>query len=308
MTKFSVLILGNASASPTLSRNQTAQLININEEYFLMDCGEGTQLKLREHKIKIQRINHIFISHLHGDHCLGLMGLMQTMHLLGRQTTLNIYCCGDIEDIINTHLKHSKGNLGYIVNYKKVADDKPEIVFENKKIQVTSIPLIHKIPCTGFLFKEKTKPRKINVEAINKYNIPKFELNNIKLGKDYKTEDGNIIKNETLTINPQKSYSYAFCSDTAYNENIISQLEGVDLLYHEATFTEEHKDRAEKTNHSTAKQAATIALKSEVNELIIGHFSNRYSDLNELLVEAKSVFKNTKIAEQDFEFILSKPQ
>lgn len=298
MTKFSVLILGNASASPTLNRNHTAQLININEQYFLMDCGEGTQLRLREHKVKIQRINHIFISHLHGDHSLGLMGLMQTMHLLGRQTDLNIYCCGDIEDIINIHLKHSKGNLNYQVNYHKVDANNSAVVYEDNKIEISSIPLKHKIPCTGFLFKEKIKPRRINVDAVRKHAIPKYEMNNLKQGKDYTKEGGMVVKNEELTFNPLKSFTYAFCSDTAYHEKIIEQVRGVDLLYHEATFIEEHKDRAEKTLHSTAKQAATIANKAEVNQLIIGHFSNRYADLNELLNEAKTVFKNTQIAAQ----------
>lgn len=298
MTKFNVLILGNASAAPTLSRNHTSQLVNINEQYFLIDCGEGTQIRLREHKIKLQRINHIFISHLHGDHYLGLIGLMQTMNLLGRVNELSIYCSENIEEIINIHLKYSKGHLTYPVNYVTLSSDKPHLAFENDKLTVSTIPLKHKVPCTGFLFKEKPKPLRINPSAVKNYNVPKYYLNRIKIGEDYVGEDGEIIKNEQLTHESLPSFSYAYCSDTAYEEKIIPIIKGVDLLYHESTFLDEHKDRAKKTLHSTAKQAALIAQKSEAKELIIGHFSNRYPDLNLLLNEAKSVFENTRIAEQ----------
>ena len=298
MTKFNVLILGNASAAPTLTRNHTSQLVNINEQYFLIDCGEGTQLRLREHKIKLQRINHIFISHLHGDHYLGLIGLLQTMHLLGRVSELSIYCSQNIKEIIDIHLKYSKGHLSYPINYIKVASDISQIAFENDKVVVSTIPLKHKVPCTGFLFKEKPKPRRINPNAIQQYNVPKYAINKVKLGEDFVQEEGKMIKNEQLTLDSLPSFSYAFCSDTAYHEKIIPLISGVDLLYHESTFLEEHADRAKKTLHSTAKQAALIAKKSEAKQLIIGHFSNRYPDLNLLLKEAKLVFKNTRIADQ----------
>lgn len=308
MSNFKVLILGNASASPTLSRNHTSQLISINDQYFLMDCGEGTQLRLREHKIKLQRINHIFISHLHGDHYLGLIGLMQTMHLLGRQSKLHIYCCGDIQEIITIHLKHSGGQLSYPVEYVRANAEKSSLTYEDDKVQIYSIPLKHKITCCGFLFKEKPKPRRINVETTKKYNVPKYYMNKLKLGEDYVTTEKEIIKNEELTHSPLPQLSYAFCSDTSYREEIIEIIEEVSLLYHEATFTEEHADRAKKTLHSTAKQAATIARKSKANRLIIGHFSNRYTDLNVLLDEAKLVFKNTDIADQGKWFDVSQPQ
>ena len=298
MTKFEVLILGNASASPTLSRNHTSQLININEQYFLVDCGEGTQLRLREHKIKLQRINHIFISHLHGDHYLGLVGLLQTMSLLGRVGELSIYCSENIKEIIDVHLKYSKGHLTYPINYVTVDSKSSQIAFENDKVVVSTIPLKHKIPCTGFLFQEKEKPLRINPEAIKRYNVPKYHINKIKLGKDLVLEDGEIIKNELLTRESLPSFSYAFCSDTAYFEKIIPLISGVNLLYHEATFLEEHAERARKTLHSTAKQAALIAKKSEAKRLIIGHFSNRYADLNLLLNEAKNIFEKTEIAAQ----------
>ncbi len=201
MTNFNVLILGSASAAPTLSRNQTSQLINISEQFYLMDCGEGTQLRLREHKIKIQRINHIFLSHLHGDHYLGLIGLIQTMHLLGRTSKLTIYCPSNIKAIIDVHLKISESHLKYPIVYKSVNADKSEIVYENDKIEVVSIPLSHRIACSGYLFREKPKPRRINPKAIKAHNIPKYQINKIKLGEDYVSEGGEIINNMRLTLN-----------------------------------------------------------------------------------------------------------
>jgi ribonuclease Z len=305
MLKFSVLILGNAAASPTLNRNHTSQLVNINEQYYLVDCGEGTQLRLREHNIKLQRINHIFISHLHGDHYLGLMGLIQTMHLLGRTTILNIYCPSNIEEIVNVHLKASESKIQYPIIYKMVNHKDVNVVFENDKIEVSTIPLKHKIPCNGYLFREKSKPRRINPKAITNYKFPKYQINKLKMGEDFRNSEGEIIKNSQLTFDPLPSYSYAFCSDTKYLQEICTVIKEVDLLYHEATFAEEHNDRAKKTFHSTAKQAAKIAKYSGAKKLIIGHFSNRYPDLNILLMEAKSVFKNTELAVQGNEFEVS---
>jgi len=297
MTKFTVLILGSASASPTLNRNPTSQLINIAEQYYLVDCGEGTQLRLRENKIKFQRIHHIFISHLHGDHYLGLMGLLQSMHLLGRTATLNVYGPPELKKVIDIQLEVSKSVLSYPLNFHATNTNQSTVLYEDDKVTISTIILKHKLPCTGFLFKEKEKSRKINIEAINEYKIPKYALDRIKKGEDFKSESGEIIENSLLTFQPERSFSYAFCSDTSYNEGIIGTIKGVDLLYHEATFTEEHSDRAVKTQHSTARQAAKIALKSNVNQLIIGHFSNRYINLNELLNEAKAVFENTQLAE-----------
>ncbi len=305
MTNFSVLILGSASAAPTLNRNQTSQLININEQYYLMDCGEGTQIRLREHKIKIQRINHIFISHLHGDHYLGLIGLIQTMHLLGRTSVLTIYCPSDIKAIVDVHLKISESHLKYPIIYKSVNPNKSELVHEDDKVEVISIPLKHRIACSGYIFKEKPKPRRINAKAIRAHNIPKYQINKIKLGDDYISESGEIIKNRRLTLDSLPSFSYAFCSDTKFYEPIIPIIKNVDLLYHEATFTEEHADRASKTYHSTAKQAAEIANRSNAKRLIIGHFSNRYPDLNILLKEAKTIFEKTEIAEEGKAFEVS---
>jgi len=305
MTKFTVLILGSASAAPTLTRNQTSQLINIDEQYYLMDCGEGTQLRLREHKIKIQRINHIFISHLHGDHYLGLIGLIQTMHLLGRTNELTIYCPSNLQEIVEVNLRVSESHLRYPIVYKHVDAKNSKLVYENEKIEVISIPLNHRIACSGYLFKEKPKRRRINPKAIKTYNVPKHQINKIKLGEDFVSENGEIIKNLRLTLKSLPSFSYAFCSDTKYFTPIIPIVKDVDLLYHEATFSDEHSERADKTHHSTAKQAAQIAVHSGAKRLIIGHFSNRYSDLNVLLEEAKTVFEKTEIAEEGRVFEVS---
>lgn len=296
MSTFSVLILGSSSASPTLKGNPTSQLININEQYFLIDCGEGTQLQLRKHKVKFQRLHHIFISHLHGDHYLGLIGLIQTMHLLGRAIPLHVYGPKHLKEIVDVHLKYSQSTLKYELIIHEINSDHSEIIFENDKVEVSTIILKHRIPCTGFLLKEKTKPRRINAHGLKMHKVPKYAINNIKNGADFENEKGEVVPNSELTKSPLPSFSYAFCSDTKYNEEILPIIKGVNLLYHEATFAEEHSDRAKKTYHSTAKEAASIALKAEAKSLIIGHFSNRYANLNLLLDEAKIVFEKTELA------------
>lgn len=306
MTTFSVLILGSASASPTLQRNPTAQLVNINEQYYLIDCGEGTQLRLRANKIKFQRIHHIFISHLHGDHYFGLMGLLQSMHLLGRTAELNIYGHPALKEIIDLQLKSGNSYLSYPLVFHELNNESSEVILDNDKLEVSTVILNHRIPCCGFVFKEKTKPRKIKPEALKRYKVPKYAITAIKKGNDFVQENGETIKNKLLTGDSPASFSYAFCSDTRYDESILPQIKEVNLLYHEATFTEEHAARANKTYHSTAKQAATIALKANANQLIIGHFSNRYTVLDELLDEAKLVFENTNLAEEDMIFDVSK--
>ncbi len=305
MTNFSVLILGSASASPTLSRNPSAQLININEQYFLVDCGEGTQTRLRENNIKFQRINHIFISHLHGDHYLGLLGLLQTMHLLGRINPIHVYGPIQLKEIIDINLKHSYSTLKYPLVFHETHTKQSEVILETEEVIVSTIILKHRVPCTGFVFKEKTKPRKINPQAIKYYKIPTYGLNKIKSGEDFYFLGGlEVIKNEILTFNPEPSYSYAYCSDTKFDEQIIPIIKDVDILYHEATFLDVDIKRAEATYHSTAKQAATIALKANVKLLIIGHFSNRYGDLSVLLKESKSVFPNTVLGIENNRFKL----
>jgi ribonuclease Z len=309
MTKFSILILGSASASPTLARNPSAQLININEQYYLVDCGEGTQNRLREHKIKFQRLHHIFISHLHGDHYLGLLGLLQTMSLLGRTLPLNLYGPKQLKEIVDMNLAYSHSTLKYPLVFHETQTNQSEVLFENEQLSVATIILDHRVPCTGFLFKEKPKPRKINPRAIKRYEIPKYAMDNLRRGLDFclpNTQE--VIKNELLTLDSDESYSYAYCSDTKFNERIVAQIEGVNILYHEATFIDKDSKRAEATYHSTAKQAATIALKANAKLLIIGHFSNRYKDLNVLLDEAKTIFPNTQLALEDVEFEMAETQ
>lgn len=303
MTKFSILILGSASAAPTLARNPSAQLININEQYYLVDCGEGTQNRLRQHKIKFQRLNHIFISHLHGDHYLGLLGLLQTMSLLGRTLPLNLYGPKQLKELVDMNLAYSHSTLKYPLIFHETQTNQSEVLFENEHLTISTIILDHRVPCTGFLFKEKPKPRKINPKAIKRYEIPKYAMDNLKRGLDFSFPDKNeVIKNELLTLNPDESYSYAYCSDTKFNERIVSQLKDIDILYHEATFLHRDEKRAEATYHSTAKQAAKIAKQANAKLLIIGHFSNRYKDLNVLLDEAKTIFANTQLAQDDAVF------
>ncbi|HRN42513.1 MAG TPA: ribonuclease Z [Vicingus sp.] len=303
MTKLSILILGSASAAPTLARNPSAQLININEQYYLVDCGEGTQNRLRKHKIKFQRLNHIFISHLHGDHYLGLLGLLQTMSLLGRTLPLNLYGPKQLKELVDMNLAYSHSTLKYPLIFHETQTNQSEVLFENEHLTISTIILDHRVPCNGFLFKEKPKPRKINPKAIKRYEIPKYAMDNLKRGLDFSFPDKNeVIKNELLTLNPDESYSYAYCSDTKFNERIVPQLKDIDILYHEATFLHRDEKRAEATYHSTAKQAATIAKQANAKLLIIGHFSNRYKDLNVLLDEAKTIFANTQLAQDDAVF------
>ncbi len=309
MTKFSVLILGSASASPTLNRNPTSQLVNINEQYFLIDCGEGTQSTLRKHKIKFQRLHHIFISHLHGDHYLGLLGLLQTMHLLGRTIELHLYGPAELKEIIDLNLKYSQSTLRYPLIFHPTDANQSAVILENDQIEVSTIILNHRIACTGFLFKEKKKQRKINPKAIAAHRVPKHAINQLKNGEDYVVFDTKeVIENSRLTLKPAKSRSYAFCSDTKYNEAMVPQITNIDLLYHEATFMDSEAKRAKETFHSTASQAGAIAMKASVKSLIIGHFSNRYQKLDGLLNEAKSVFENTELALENSLFEIEESQ
>lgn len=293
MQNFELTILGCSSATPTSTRNPTAQLLNIAERFFLIDCGEATQIQLRKFKLKFQRINHIFISHLHGDHYLGLIGLLSSMHLLGRTVDLHLFCPPELEEIIEVQFKHSQTYLRFKIVYhhhKFIADD---LIFEDNKVEVRTILLNHRIPCCGFLFTEKPLLANISKEIIQKYNIPVEQILAIKGGADFITTDGELIANSNLVSNKLKPRSYAYCSDTCYDERIIEIIKGVDLLYHEATFLNEMLPRAKETFHSTALQAATIAQKAEVHQLMIGHYSARYRDLQPLLDEAQTVFSNT---------------
>ena len=294
---FSVTILGCNSAIPTVSRNPSSQLLNISERLYLIDCAEGTQVQLKKSRIKLHRINNIFISHLHGDHFFGLIGLMTSFHLFGRTKELNIYANSELEKILNIQLEVSKTKLCYPVVYHCLNYDEPKIIFEDRKICIKSIPLNHSIPTCGFLFTKKNNERSIKKEILAELNIPISELINIKKGDDYVDKNGRVYKNSYLTKGPKSSQSYAYCSDTGYYENILSVIQGVDILYHETTFMEDKIQSANEKLHSTAIQAATIAKKANAGKLIIGHYSARYKTLHPILSEAKTVFENSFTAE-----------
>ena len=301
---FKLTILGSNSATPAYGRHHTAQLLTVNNTNFLIDCGEGTQERLVKFKNRPYQIDHIFISHLHGDHYLGLMGLIFTMHLMRRTKELYIYGQRGLKEIILTQLKYSDSALNYDIVFHELDSKKSELLFENKILEVHSFPLNHRIPCSGFLFKEKRKPFRINKETLPE-DISLLNIASLKKGENIIDKDGEVVyKNDDLTLPPKKSYSYAFCSDTIFDESIVSYVKNVDLLYHEATFLDEKKEWAESTFHSTTVEAATIAKKAKVDQLIIGHFSARYKDLTPFLVEAQNVFKNTLLANEGDEIKL----
>ena len=290
---FKLTILGCSSAVPKIDRNPTAQLLNVNERFFLIDCGEGTQIQLRRYELNFQRINHIFISHLHGDHYFGLIGLITTMHLLGRNKDLHIYAHKELKEIIDLHLSASNTELNYPLFFHPLAEDKGSIIFEDHDIKVSNLILDHSIKCSGFLFEEKRSKRKIINLELEKYNVPYDKINSLKDGADWINSKGEIISNEILTIKNTSHHRYAFCTDTKYNENLVEEVKRVDLLYHEATFTSDLELRAIETGHSTTLQAASIARKAKVKTLVIGHYSQRYRDFDKLLSQTQSGFKNT---------------
>lgn len=291
-------ILGYNSAIPTAKASPTAQFLQMSERYFLIDCGEGTQVQLRKAKVKFSRIDHIFISHLHGDHCFGLPGLISSFQLLGREKPLHLYGPKGIRLLIETVLNITETNKAFELVFHELEGYQSELIFEDNRVEVYTIPLDHRIYCNGYLFREKPKDRNLNMAEIQKYpEIEVCDYHKIKQGKDFVLEDGYVLKNEWLTHDPPAPKSYAFCSDTRYSEKIIPIIKGVDLLYHEATFLEELKEMAQYTGHSTALEAATIAQKAEVRKLILGHFSNRYSDYEVFEEEARKVFANSHLPE-----------
>lgn len=297
-------ILGCYAATPRTFTNPTSQVLEIKNRLFLIDCGEGTQVQLRKNKIRFSRINHIFISHLHGDHLYGLIGLVSTFMLLNRTTDLHIYGPKGIKKIVNVQLKLSNSWLNYGLFFHELESKESEIIFEDEKVVVKTIPLKHRIYANGFLFEEKLGDRKLNLDAVQNYRIDKCYYQKIKNGKDITLEDGRVIENYKLTFDPIPSMSYAFCSDTAYDESIISIINEVDVLYHESTFLDSEEDLARKTMHSTAKEAATIALKSNVKQLILGHYSTRYDSIELFKEQAETIFPNILLADdgKSFEF------
>ena len=289
-------ILGCNSATPSENSHTTSQVLEVKNHLFLIDCGEGTQIQLRHQKINFSRIKHIFISHLHGDHFFGLVGLISTFRLLGRTSDLNVYGPKGIKEIITLQLKLANSWTNYNLFFHELQSRTSHIIFEDDDVSVTTIPLDHRIYTNGFLFREKSGQRRLDVQKIKDFKIKSCDFQNLKLGKDLITEEGNIIQNQSLTLDPNPVKNYAFCSDTSYNESIVPLIKFVDLLYHESTFLESHSNLAKKTKHSTAKQAAKIAKLSEVKRLILGHFSSRYKDKSQFITEAKSVFDKVELA------------
>ncbi|MGZ3900684.1 MAG: ribonuclease Z [Bacteroidia bacterium] len=293
---FELLILGSSSASPTSERNPSAQLLNIAERHCLIDCGEGTQMQLRRYKAKFQAIDHIFITHLHGDHFFGLPGLLSSMHLLGRQQGLTIYCPKELQGIIEGINRVAETSLSYPITWKFTDNKKLTLLFEDDKLEVYCFPLKHRIYCTGFLFKEKPLPRKIDKYKLDKFGVSTSEILKLRKGMDVYNEQGQLVKNAEVTLDPLPPRSYAYCSDTIFNPAIVEYVKGVDVLYHESTFLDDHIARAKKTYHSTAKQAAQIALEAEAGKLLLGHYSARYGNLDNFLEEAKTIFNNCDLA------------
>lgn len=301
---FEVTILGSNSAIPANGRHPTSQVLNFNERLFLIDCGEGTQMQFNKYKIRFAKIDHIFISHLHGDHFFGLIGLITSYNLNHRTATLHIYGPKGIDEIINLQLSYCSRPTDYPIEFHIFEPNNGAIVFEDKTMKVTSLEMIHRIPCSGFIFTEKFTEYNIRKEKIKEYRIPFEAIGDIKKGADLQLADGQIIPNSELTLPLPTPRSYAFCTDTLYNEALLPHLQGVNLLYHEATFDKTRAERALETFHSTSVQAAEIAKKAQVQKLIIGHFSSRYhdNDLENLLNEAKSVFPNASLAIEGYTF------
>lgn len=297
-------ILGCYAATPRTLTNPTSQVLEIKNRLFLIDCGEGTQVQLRKNKIKFSKINHIFISHLHGDHLFGLIGTISTFSLLGRTTDLHIYGPKGIKELILIQLKLTESWTTYSLFFHELESKESEVIFEDKRVIVKTIPLKHRVYTNGYLFQEKPDERKLNVEAVQQYDIHVAYYQKIKNGGDITLDDGTVVENEKLTFDPIPPKSYAFCSDTVYNEEVIPIIENTDVLYHESTFLESEARLAEKTLHSTAREAATIALKANVKQLILGHYSTRYDGLEPFKKEAEEVFPNVLLADDGVSFEL----
>tara|TARA_R110002020_G_scaffold454448_6_gene670195 strand:+ start:120965 stop:121870 length:906 start_codon:yes stop_codon:yes gene_type:complete len=297
-------ILGCYAATPRTLTNPTSQVLEIKNHLFLIDCGEGTQVELRRNKIKFSRIKHIFISHLHGDHFFGLVGLISTFRLLNRESELHVYGPKGIKKAITIQLKLSNSWTNYPLYFHELEGTEPQVLFEDKNVTVETIPLKHRIYANGFLFKEKPGERKLNMNTVLNHNIDVLYYRKIKAGKDIKLDDGRIIHNSELTFDPDPAKSYAFCSDTIYKPDNIPQLEGVTAMYHESTFLESHEHLAQPTGHSTARQAGMMAKAAGVENLILGHYSTRYPDLTLFGNEAKKEFEPVLLADDGkvFEF------
>ncbi len=290
-------ILGCYAATPRSMTNPTSQVLEIKNRMFLIDCGEGTQVQLRKNKLRFSKINHIFISHLHGDHFYGLIGLISTFSLLNRQNDLHVYGPKGIKEVTLLQLKLSNSYTGYNLYFHELESKESQVVFEDDKVIVTTIPLVHRVYTNGYLFTEKPDDRKLNIDMAKEYNIDTCYYQNIKSGKDITLDDGRVIPNKELTFDPPAPKSYAFCSDTIYSEAILPIIKDVDVLYHESTFLESEKHLCERTMHTTAKQAASIAKQANARKLILGHFSTRYGNIEIFKEEATTIFENVELAD-----------
>ncbi len=295
-------ILGNNSAIPAFDRNPTAQVLQTMEDSYLIDCGEGTQMQLAKYKVKRSRISRIFISHLHGDHYFGLIGLLTSMSLLNRTQDLHLHAPPALEELINLQLKFAATHLCYNLYFHPLENE--GLIVDDKKMTVQCFKVQHRIECWGFLFREKRNMRKVNAERAKIYEIPSAFYEKLQQGFDYANKKGTIVPNEEVTIAAPKPKSYAYCADTIYDETLAEKVKGVDLLYHETTYLKDLEERAAARFHSTTVQAASIAQKGEVKKLLIGHFSSKYESLDEFLTEASSVFANTELAIQGSCYII----
>jgi ribonuclease Z len=290
-------ILGCHSATPRVNAYPTSQYLEINNRHFLIDCGEGTQRQMRKYKVGFSKIDHIFISHLHGDHFYGLVGLLSTYGILSREKELHVYGPKGIKEVTFLQLKISQSHAKYKIVFHELSSSESELIFEDDKVSVRTIPLNHRVYTNGYLFKEKEKPKKLHMGNISNYEeIGRADYLNIKAGKDITLSTGEIIPNDELTLPPKKALSFAFCSDTMYKPDIIPIIKDVDLLYHEATFLADKEDLAKKTKHATSKQAAQIAKDANAKQLVVGHYSGRYKDISSFQKEAQEIFNNTELA------------
>ena len=302
MTPFKIHILGCGSALPTLHHNATSQIVEIRGKFFMIDCGEGTQIQVRRSKVHFSKVQAVFISHLHGDHCFGLFGMISTFGMTGRTAPLQIYAPKEFEDYFKLSMELFCKGLEYKVIFHPVDTTETNVIYEDKSLTVETIPLEHRVPCCGFLFREKPTAPHIRRDMIDYYNIPISQINNVKAGSDSTTIDGDIIPNSRLTTPADNPRSYAYCSDTRYMKQLYKKVIGVNVLYHESTYASEHKDRAKTYYHSTSQEAATVAHEACVGKLLLGHYSARYINEDVLLSEAKAIFPNSFLTNEGMVF------
>ncbi|MBQ0022027.1 MAG: ribonuclease Z [Prevotellaceae bacterium] len=304
MEKFEITILGCGAALPTPRHLSSSQIVNVREKLFMFDCAEGVQTALRRSRLKFSHLNAIFLTHLHGDHCFGLIGLLSTLGLLGRTADLHVFGPNNLVNVFQPQIDFFCEESPFRIILHEIDSKQHSVIYEDRSVEISTIPLSHRVPCCGFLIKEKPTLRHIRRDAIDAFGIPVSQINNIKAGLDYTSPDGDVIPNHLLTLPPDPIRSYAYCTDTTFKPSNADLLQGVTALYHEATFSSEQSLLAKKTHHSTAAQAAEIAKLSNAKQLIIGHFSSRYEDENKLLEEAKKVFTNTLLAADGKRIIL----